>query len=126
MEQIQTKRKAIWQRYFDGLYDLQQQGKILLPHIPAYATNNGHLFYLVCNSLEERTRLIQHLRVNDIHAVFHYLSLHQSPFYASKHGNRPLSNCERFADCLLRLPLYFELEEAQQMRIVGCVWEFFG
>ncbi|MGB0930047.1 MAG: dTDP-4-amino-4,6-dideoxygalactose transaminase [Chitinophagales bacterium] len=126
LPQIQQKRKAIWQRYFEGLQSLQQQGKLQLPHIPDFATNNGHLFYLTCNNLTERTALIQHLRKNDIHAVFHYLSLHQSPFYAAKHDGRKLPNCERFADCLVRLPLFFELKECEQSRVMECVRNFFS
>lgn len=125
LKQIQIKRKAIWQQYFDALHPLQLAGKIQLPHIPSYATNNGHLFYLVCNNLKDRTALIHHLRINNIHAVFHYLSLHQSPFYTSKHDGRKLPNCEHFANSLVRLPFYFELEEEQQMRIVHCILNFF-
>ncbi|MEZ4887171.1 MAG: dTDP-4-amino-4,6-dideoxygalactose transaminase [Chitinophagales bacterium] len=125
LPQIQAKRKSIWKRYFDELQPLQQEGKLQLPYIPNFATNNGHLFYLTCNSLSERTALIQHLRKNDIHAVFHYLSLHLSPFYASKHDGRELPNCERFADCLVRLPLFFELKESEQMRVLECVRSFY-
>lgn len=125
LTQIQQKRKAIWQRYFEELQHLQQAGQLQLPHIPDFATNNGHLFYLVCNSLKERTTLIQHLRKNGVHAVFHYLSLHQSPFYAAKHDGRKLPNCDRFADCLVRLPLFFELKESEQERVIQCVANFF-
>jgi len=82
-----------------------------LPNIPDYATNNAHMFYLVCNNLDERTSLINHLKSNDIAAVFHYLSLHSSPYYRKKHDGRDLPNCDRFADCLVRLPMYYELEE---------------
>jgi len=67
------------------------------------------MFYLVCNSLEERTKLIAHLKKNDILAVFHYLSLHSSEFYKDKHDGRELKNCDKFADCLVRLPLFYEL-----------------
>ena len=78
---IQTKRKAIWDAYFNGLQILEQQGKLHLPQIPTYASNNAHMFYLVCDSLATRSALIAHLKAQHIHAVFHYLSLHKSDFY---------------------------------------------
>lgn len=81
-----------------------------LPTIQDYSTNNGHIFYLVCNNIDQRTKLIQHLRKNDIEAVFHYLSLHRSPYYQNKHDGRLLPNSDKFTDCLLRLPLFYELD----------------
>ena len=84
-----------------------------LPDIPDYATNNAHMFYLVCNSIEERTALIRRLKENGVQAVFHYLSLHSSPYYLDKHDGRELPNCDRYADCLVRLPMYFDLNENQ-------------
>lgn len=68
------------------------------------------MFYLVCNNLEERTALIKKLKENDILAVFHYLSLHSSEYYKDKHDGRPLPECDRYADCLVRFPLFFDLE----------------
>jgi dTDP-4-amino-4,6-dideoxygalactose transaminase len=106
---IQAKRKQIWNTYYERLKTLADRGYFRLPEIPEYATNNAHIFYLVCNSLEERTKLIEYLKENGILAVFHYLSLHRSEFYKDKHDGRELKNCDRFADCLLRLPLFYEL-----------------
>ena len=106
---IQAKRKQIWNTYYERLKPLADRGYFRLPEIPKYATNNAHTFYLVCNSLEERTKLIEYLKENGILAVFHYLSLHRSEFYKDKHDGRELKNCDRFADCLLRLPLFYEL-----------------
>ena len=77
------------------LKTLQDQGKIQLPLIPGYATNNAHMFYLVCRNAEERTKLIARLRENNILAIFHYLSLHKSPFYTGKHDGRVLPNADR-------------------------------
>lgn len=116
LDMIQEKRKMLWNRYFE-LLSLAAHGKFLLPDIPAYATNNAHIFYLVCNSLEERTALISELKANDIEAVFHYLSLHSSPFYHDKHDGCELPNCDRFADCLVRLPMFYELSEEDVERI---------
>ena len=75
------------------------------------------MFYLVCQSLEERTELIKRLKENDIQAVFHYLSLHSSPYYQDKHDGRELPQCDRYADCLVRLPLYYDLKEEDVERI---------
>ena len=110
METIQAKRKALWNEYYRQLKPLADQGLFALPDIPEYATNNGHMFYLVCNSLEDRTKLIAGLKEKGIGAVFHYLSLHSSPYYAAKHDGRVLPNCDRFADCLVRLPMFYELQ----------------
>ena len=75
------------------------------------------MFYLVCNSLAERTALIKKLKENDILAVFHYLSLHSSEYYKDKHDGRPLLECDRYADCLVRLPMYYELGEGDVDRV---------
>jgi dTDP-4-amino-4,6-dideoxygalactose transaminase len=109
LEDIQNKRLHIWQRYYEQLQPLASKGYFELPYIPQYATNNAHMFYLVCRSLEERTTLIQHLKNKGIQAVFHYLSLHTSPFYKDKHDGRALPNSDKFSDCLVRLPMYYDL-----------------
>jgi dTDP-4-amino-4,6-dideoxygalactose transaminase len=110
MEEIQSKRKMLWNEYYRLLKPLADQGRFTLPDIPDYATNNAHMFYLVYPNLEERTTMIKKLRDADILAVFHYLSLHSSPYYADKHDGRDLPQCDRYADCLVRLPLYFDLD----------------
>jgi dTDP-4-amino-4,6-dideoxygalactose transaminase len=110
LDEIQNKRKELWNKYYELLKPIADKGLFKLPNIPDFATNNAHMFYLVCNNLEERTALIQKLKDNDILAVFHYLSLHSSPYYKDKHDGRELPNCDKFADCLVRLPMYFDLE----------------
>lgn len=124
MADIQARRKAIWQRYYDAFVPLAAQG-IGLPHLPDYATNNGHMFYLVCRSLDERTALIEALRQRQILPVFHYLSLHTSPFYANKHDGRALPWADHYTDCLVRLPLYYELYPELQQRVVDGVLDFY-
>jgi len=109
IENIQTIRKQIWNTYYDYLKPLAEKGMFQLPEVPEYATNNAHMFYIICNTLEERTALIEHLKKNGINAVFHYLSLHKSEFYKNKHDGCELRNTDRYTDCLLRLPLFFEL-----------------
>jgi dTDP-4-amino-4,6-dideoxygalactose transaminase len=106
---IQKKRKKIWEKYYEVLVPLQDEGLLKLAIIPDYATNNAHMFYLVCKTFEDRTKLILYLKENGIMAVFHYLSLHKSPFYRTKHDNRKLPVSDYYTDCLLRLPFYYEL-----------------
>lgn len=125
LDDIQAKRKQTWNAYYEELKPLADKGFFRLPEIPDYATNNAHMFYLVCNSLEDRTKLITYLKENGIWAVFHYLSLHSSEFYKDKHDGRELKNCDNFADCLVRLPLFYELENKQALSIISLIKEFY-
>ncbi|MBR1809236.1 MAG: dTDP-4-amino-4,6-dideoxygalactose transaminase [Paludibacteraceae bacterium] len=109
LDEIQTKRKQLWNRYYELLKPLADKGFFSLPDIPDYASNNAHMFYLVLPNLEKRTALIRHLKENDVLAVFHYLSLHSSAYYVNKHDGRELPNCDRYADTLVRFPMYFDL-----------------
>ena len=109
IDDIQAKRKSLWETYYERLAPLAAKGAFTLPDIPEYATNNAHMFYIVLPSLEARTALIKYLKENGVGAVFHYLSLHSSPYYKDKHDGRPLPECDRYADCLVRLPLFFDL-----------------
>jgi dTDP-4-amino-4,6-dideoxygalactose transaminase len=111
IDKIQNHRKALWQRYYSGLTEWAQSNDVLLGDIPHYAVNNAHMFYLICPNAEFRDSLLISLKQNDILAVFHYQSLHLSPFYLKKHDGRELPNSDRFTDCLLRLPIYYELSE---------------
>ena len=76
------------------------------------------MFYLVCKDLEQRTALIRRLKENNILAVFHYLSLHKSPYYQARHDGRELPESDRYSDCLVRLPLFYELTEKDMQFIV--------
>ena len=83
---------------------------MLLPQIPDYATNNAHMFYLVCPNIEFRDALIVKLKAENVHAVFHYQSLHKSPYYTPKHDSRELPESDRYTDCLVRLPMWVGLD----------------
>jgi dTDP-4-amino-4,6-dideoxygalactose transaminase len=107
---IQNKRKEIWDAYFSGLEDWAKNNQVVLPVLPEYATNNAHMFYLVCPSLEFRDKLIVKLKEKNIQAVFHYQSLHMSPFYKEKHHGIDLIESDRYTDCLVRLPIWVGLE----------------
>lgn len=109
IETIQNQRIALWERYWKILAPIVSEYDINLPLIPDYATNNGHMFYIVCPSVDVRTKLIAGLKEDGIGAVFHYLSLHSSPYYNEKHDGREMPNSDRFTDCLVRLPLFYEM-----------------
>lgn len=127
MELIQNRRKAIWEQYHEGLKDLEEKGLVRLPEIPVYATNNAHMFYLVCRSLEERTTLIKYLKENGVLSVFHYLSLHLSDYYTANNTDIPnLPECDHYADCLVRLPMYYELRDEEVKLIINRMNTFYG
>ncbi|MBQ9417287.1 MAG: dTDP-4-amino-4,6-dideoxygalactose transaminase [Bacteroidales bacterium] len=109
LDQIQQKRLALWNRYYQRLRPLEVSGLCRLPNIPSYATNNAHMFYLLLPSLEIRTALIERMRHEGIGAVSHYISLHSSPFYLADNPLCSLPNSDHFTDCLLRLPMFYEL-----------------
>ncbi len=122
---IQQQRKVIWNTYDNILQPLKNKG-LKLPHKDKFATNNAHMYYIVCRSIEERTALINYLKQSDIHCVFHYLSLHNSPYFSSKHDGRELVNSDLYTDCLLRLPLYYELSEMETEKIAKAILEFYN
>lgn len=113
LDEIQSRRKAIWSRYWHNLSTTLPRFGVQLPTLPEWATNNAHMFYLVCHSLRQRTGLIAALKEAGVLAVFHYLSLHNSPYFQSQHDGRSLPNSDRFSDCLVRLPIYYELTDDQ-------------
>jgi dTDP-4-amino-4,6-dideoxygalactose transaminase len=125
LEKIQEKRKQLWNAYYLGLKPLAENKCFSLPSIPPYASNNAHLFFLITGSFTERSALISFLRNKDVYPVFHYHSLHKSPFYENKYVGPELLNCDRYTDCLLRLPLYYELTLAEVEWIVSLISEFY-
>lgn len=124
LDDIQKRRKEIWKSYWHGLKDWAEADNIQLPFIPDYASNNGHLFYMVCKNPEQRSALINKMKENSIFAVFHYLSLHKSPFYQGKHDGREFPESDRYSDCLLRLPFYYELSDKDIHLIVQMMESF--
>ena len=126
LDMIQDRRKAIWEQYNEGLKHLEEKGFVHLPVLPEYSTNNAHMFYLVWRSLEERTMLIKYLKDNGVLSVFHYLSLHLSGYYKANYTEIPnLPFCDRFADCLLRLPMFYELKAEEIKTIVDLIDRFY-
>ena len=125
LSSIQNRRKEIWSQYYSSLQSLTEINGVGLPTLPDYATNNAHLFYLVCNSEHERSELIQYLKANGVHAVFHYLSLHKSPYFTDKHDGRDLPFADHFSNCLVRLPLFYELTNEEVDHVCQQVQDFY-
>jgi dTDP-4-amino-4,6-dideoxygalactose transaminase len=110
LSEIQSRRLAIWNRYYNDLQDWAIKNEVCLPVIPPYATNNAHMFYMVCKNVKQRKSLIDRLKTNNILAVFHYLSLHKSEFYKQNCKNVNLPNSDRFSYALVRLPFFLDLD----------------
>lgn len=125
LKTIQQRRIEIWDRYYNRLEDLT--GIIRLPVIPEYATNNGHMFYIITGSEQERSELIRYLKERGFHSVFHYLSLHKSPYYTAHNEERSnLPNSDLYTDRLLRLPFYYELKDTEIDEITSAIREFYS
>jgi dTDP-4-amino-4,6-dideoxygalactose transaminase len=124
LEDIQKRRVEIWDYYNQGLKEWGKKSQIELPFTPNFATKNGHMFYLVCKSAEQREQLINYLKNNNILAVFHYLSLHKSSFYSNTDQHSDLPNSDFYTDCLVRLPLYYELTNEQLDFIIQSLVSF--
>jgi dTDP-4-amino-4,6-dideoxygalactose transaminase len=118
-EAIQTKRRAIWERYDGALAAWADSRGIRRPFVPAHCDQTWHMYYLLMPSLEERTAFIARLKADGILAVFHYLPLHLSE-YASRWGGKP-GDCpvtEDVSDRLVRLPFFTSMTEEQQQRVI--------
>jgi len=122
---IQQQRLRVWNHYRDRLVGLADTGAFSLPCIPDYATNNAHMFYLVCRS-DQRSGLIAQLKRERISAVFHYQSLHASPYFREKYAGPPLPNADRYSDCLVRLPFFTELPNAHIDRICDVIHRYYA
>lgn len=125
LDEIQTKRKLLWNRYQELLKPLADRGLFKLPDVPEYATNNAHMFYLIFPNLEKRSDFIKYMKDNGVLAVFHYLSLHKSAYYVDKHDGRVLPECDRYADTLVRLPMYYDLSVGDVDYICSLISKFY-
>jgi dTDP-4-amino-4,6-dideoxygalactose transaminase len=125
LDEIQTKRKLLWNRYQELLKPLADRGLFKLPDVPEYATNNAHMFYLIFPNLEKRSDFIKYMKDNGVLAVFHYLSLHKSAYYIDKHDGRALPECDRYADTLVRLPMYYDLSVGDVDYICSLISKFY-
>ena len=126
-EEINDARLAIWNRYYDGLKELKEAGKIELPYVPKECVHNAHMFYIKAKDLEERTALISFLKENGILSVFHYIPLHSAPAglkYGEFRGKDEYTTKE--SERLARLPMYYGLQMEQVDYIISKVKEFYS
>lgn len=125
VEEIQALRLAIWARYDEQLRAIAEEKGIQAPHVPNYASNNAHMYYLVLPSLEARDRFLAFLGSRGIRATFHYQSLHRSRYFNARHDGRPLPQADRYSDRLVRLPLYAEMTGEDVDRVCEAAATFF-
>ncbi|MEI7595051.1 MAG: dTDP-4-amino-4,6-dideoxygalactose transaminase [Bacteroidota bacterium] len=125
-EYIQKRRNEIWNSYNEGLKRLEEEGLLALMKVPDYATHNAHIFYFLAKNINKRNQLIDYLREKEIYALFHYQSLHKSPYFLSQNTYKQLPNAERFEDCLLRLPLHLHLSDNDINQITETIYKFYG
>ena len=126
-DDINNARLHIWNRYYNGLKELEEAGKITLPVVPEGCVHNAHMFYIKAKDLEERTALISYLKANEILSVFHYIPLHSAPAglkYGRFHGEDVYTTKE--SERLCRLPLYYGLTEEQADYIISKVKAFYA
>ncbi|TNE59784.1 MAG: dTDP-4-amino-4,6-dideoxygalactose transaminase [Bacteroidetes bacterium] len=125
VEKITRKRVKLWEAYYHSLRPLEESSRLQLPVVRDFSRHNAHIFYLSLPSQEERDALLAYLREKGIASAFHYGGLHQSPYYRAKYGDVQLPNAEKFAACLLRLPLYYDLSEEAQRHVLEVVHAYF-
>ena len=125
-DEINENRRQSWARYNEGLQDLAQEGVIELPYIPKECAHNAHMFYIKTKDMEERKALISYLKERDIAAVFHYVPLHSAPAglrFGRFHGEDRYTTKE--SERLLRLPMYYNLSESDQQKVIDAVHGFY-
>lgn len=125
LQKIQNKRMTTWNRYYEELKELEVLGFAQLPVVPEYAIQNAHMFYLVLPGHEVREKLRLYLKQMGITAAFHYMPLHSSAYFEPTHDGRELTNCDKYSDCLLRLPMYADMTLNEQKTVINKVWRFF-
>ncbi|HPE70436.1 MAG TPA: dTDP-4-amino-4,6-dideoxygalactose transaminase [Thermotogota bacterium] len=125
LEEIQERRMAIFEAYSVGLEPLEKKGFLRLPAFPEYAGHNAHMFYVLLPSERERDGLMDFLKAHGVLAVFHYVPLHQSPFFRKGFGEVRLPETEQLSGRLLRLPLFFSLSDQEVQEVIGWVKRFF-
>ena len=126
LQTIQERRRNIWNRYNLALKPLSDQDKLKLPFIPDFASNNAHMFYVLTENLQQRSALIEHMKSAGSFPVFHYLSLHKSPFYTEKHRGSEMPHSDRYMDTLLRLPLFVDMTDAETDCVIESITGFFA
>ena len=125
-DEINENRLQSWNRYYEGLKDLKEAGKIELPYVPEYCEHNAHMFYIKAKDLEERSALISYLKANGVTALFHYIPLHTAPAgkeYGRFHGEDKYTTKE--SERIIRLPMYYELDEQDAKKVMDLIHTFY-
>ena len=125
-EEINNQRLASWANYYDGLSDLEKEGRIELPYVPEECQHNAHMFYVKAKDLEERTALIAYLKEKGVGSAFHYVPLHSAEAglkYGRFHGEDRYTTKE--SERLLRLPMYYGLTKADTEKVIECIHDFY-
>ena len=125
-DEINENRLQSWNRYYEGLKDLEEAGKIELPYVPEYCEHNAHMFYIKAKDLEERSALISYLKENGVTVVFHYIPLHTAPAgkeYGRFHGEDKYTTKE--SERIIRLPMYYELDEQDAKKVMDLIHTFY-
>ena len=126
-DKITQNRLDTWNHYFEELSELAQKGLVELPTIPTECRHNGHMFYLKAKNLDERTALLAHLKADDVYAVFHYIPLHSAPAglrFSRFHGEDMFTTKE--SERLVRLPMWYGMDESTREHIVKSVLRFYA
>jgi dTDP-4-amino-4,6-dideoxygalactose transaminase len=122
-EEINENRLKSWRLYYDLL--LKTLPKEQLPHIPEECIHNAHMFYVLANDEKEREELLKHLADNDINAIFHYIPLHEAPYWKGKYSNIHLSITEKVSKTIIRLPLFYKIKKSEILHIVDTLERFY-
>ncbi len=122
-QEILFKRKKIWNTYHSSFADLDNV--IQRPTILPETEHNGHCYFLLCRDIEEQTQLSQFLKDRKIGATFHYMALHDSPYYKPLHDGRELPWSHRYSDTLLRLPLFPTMTQQEVDHVIHSVRAYF-
>lgn len=125
--EINDDRLRTWNAYYEALKPLADAGRLELPHVPQDCVHNAHMFWVKLRDLEERTAFIEHMKARDVLCVFHYIPLHSAPAglkYGRFHG--PDEYTTRESERLVRLPMYYGMEEGDREKVIAAVRAFFG
>lgn len=126
-DEINLDRLSSWQKYHDGLKELENDDYLELPKIPNGCVHNAHMFYIKVKNLYERTKLIDYLKENDINVAFHYVPLHSAPAglkFGRFNGIDGFTTKE--SERLLRLPMYYDIKDKEIDIVIKAINEFFG
>lgn len=125
LDQINNKRKELWNNYHMAFEDFEKTGLIRRPYIPSHCEHNAHMYFLRFNDLKTRTRFIDYMKKNDISTVFHYIPLHSSPAgikFGRYEGNMEVTN--KVSDTLVRLPIFYSMNSSVQDYVIAKVRGF--